>query len=671
MKILIFSHSSSEGGAEKALLDLTGYLLNDHDIFVVVPSENGELTNALRKLGIKYIILPIGFSLPNPSITLLQLNDEPTKNFIKQLIDSNFDLIINNTIVTLHGMLIAKKLNIPSITYAHEFLHKDQDLAPHGCSTNFYLTLVSSLSNHILCASEYVKSSFQEPDKCSIFYPFSPYEKIIESEKIVSDDDSLSLLVIGTKSKRKNIHFAITVTKALRLRGLKLNLHIIGSENSGSYKLKQQLQIRNEKNVFIHGHLEKPYEISGKKINLICANSEPFGLTIPESLARGIPVVSSRSGGPEEILSPEFLYDINSIDECVRCLENIIKNYDNFSLLSKKIYSNIIKKNNIEFRKNIISKSIALAISDYKKFPEKNISINLDDFEKIINPSITADQVIENISFISSQTSCPLSILKIHKLINDEIKSPGSSVLKDMHYFDAVPFGNSKNMDLLYKEGLGLAIELLINTNNPDKKIMLAFILLRLQELKQKIPAPKILCLGDGLGIDSITFASCGFSVDYLDFDQSLMAKCAELNFKTIKDNSDSNLDLSIIKKLTGIYDVIISLEVIEHISNPSAFLELIHASLKPEGLLFISECFDGVYDQWPTHLYVNEECASQLPILAAPFFNLLDINTNPLGKPYLFSKKLTISKDQNFESTFNDPIIFNSINNAKCKVGF
>jgi hypothetical protein len=99
--------------------------------------------------------------------------------------------------------------------------------------------------------------------------------------------------------------------------------------------------------------------------------------------------------------------------------------------------------------------------------------------------------------------------------------------------------------------------------------------------------------------------------------------------------------------------------------------LKYISVNLKLGGLLFISECFDGIYDRWPTHLYLNEKFASTLPVLSAPFFKFLDVNTLPFGKPYLFSKNLTNYIGEDSFSFFDDPIFLHSMMNAKARIGF
>ena len=62
MNILIFSHSSLDGGAERALIDLISLLLKDHQVAVMFPSQKGVLVDKLKSMGVKCGVLPIGFS---------------------------------------------------------------------------------------------------------------------------------------------------------------------------------------------------------------------------------------------------------------------------------------------------------------------------------------------------------------------------------------------------------------------------------------------------------------------------------------------------------------------------------------------------------------------------------------------------------------------------------
>lgn len=670
MNILIFSHTSILGGAENALISLVKELAPSNKITIIFPNLRGALVDFFRKMNIHCVELPIGFFLPTPANALLEFSKLNTDHITNYLKGCGFDLVINNTIVTLHGMLLAKELNIPSILYAHEKLEFDPDLSPHGCSTPYYLNLVAQLSNHILCASEYVKKSFEEEkNKVSVLYPFTPYEPInfTESEE---NRNLISILVIGNKTLRKNAHFSITVLKALRLRGVNAELHIIGTDFAGAHKLQQKLSLRSEPNVHVLPNQAEPYQIgNGKKITLITALSEPFGLTVTESLFRGIPVVSSKCGGPEEILTEDYLYETNNLDRCVRAIENIASNYDDHSQNAEELYSKFIEKNSKEIRSLALSNAINSAIQDFKSKKESHFKFDWVNFKNIHALPLRRASIEKNIAAVSAETSERMDIKNVSELVAKEKISPGISVMNDIRHFDVVPFAMSDNLNELYKNGLGLAIELVANLEDQGKLAMLSFILLAITEKISSQPDCKILCLGDGLGIDSIKLALCGLEVDYIDVDSSLMSRCAELNIKDIK-ISNNEIKLDFIKNTAQKYDAVISLEVIEHVDEPLEFLKYIHDLLSPNGLLFISECFDGIYDRWGTHLLKNEELTSMLPIIANPLFKLIDINGNPYGKPYMFKKRNIGEDTMGVVEYLNDRNYLIALINSRTKIG-
>lgn len=688
LNILVFSHTSSFGGAEQALIDLVALLKADHKVSVVFPSIRGDLVDYFKSQGHPCLDFPLGFALPNTGKFILDYSTLDQNEFVTQMVHAQYDLIISNTIVSLHGMFLAKAQNIPCIVYAHEHLPLDEDLQPHGCSGAFYLKLVQEHSNHILCASEYVQSSFYSTVNTSILYPLNGYGQTSIQPKVSryklalnsikdfctasKNKTALSLLVIGNKSLRKNSHFALTVLKALRLRGLNVNLHLIGSNSTGTNKLAKQIKLRREKNVHTYSHRLDPYALGNdKRINLVCANNEPFGLTITESLYRGIPVVAPKCGGPQELLSEAFLYDKNNIDECVRAIERIASDYESCIDTAKNLYASFNEKNNLEQRRSTLSRAIESAIRNFHEEKYSSASLDPKSFKHLTTIPISKAEILRNISEASHASEQPTSVEEIEKLIIAEKKQDGHAVLSDIKRFDVVPFSQSKNMDLLYKNGLGLAIELLANISDAGKIAMMSYILMSLFEkqstLSQKI---NVLFLGDGLGVDSLKIATCGFSVDYIDFDASLISQCATLNFASAK-AVDPSLDLHIVQRLTKHYDAVVCLEVIEHVADPQGFLKFIHDHMAQEGVLLMSDCFDGVYDRWPTHLYSNEVHAAELPILAAPYFELIDINRSPYAKPYKFKKRSVSDTAENALQFFKNPLFLREFIRAKEKIGY
>ena len=690
-KILFVSHSSSFGGAEKALTDLIQLIQDGYEIDVLVPSSKGALCQFLRKNNIKFFTLPLGFSTPNLPKFLFDYTDSQVNQLLVDLKPRAYDLVISNTLVCLHGALIARELNVPHIFWAHENLNVDVDLATKGFSPNFYIKVLSNLSSHIICCSKYTESLFNKNEiSTSVLYPFTPYDDLknkftnlsmpllnkvqifLKSIFQRSFNSEATLLVIGTRSLRKNTHFSLTVLKALRLRGINAELHIVGHGGSGKQKFKQQYSIKKEKHVFLHRAIDTPYLLGGKnKINLVCATSEPFGLTVPESLFRGIPVIATRSGGPQEVLDSEYLYDVDDINGCVLSIENVIRSYQNHSIKAKKLYESFSLKNSLDIREKIINDSIDLAIANYSKNSSKIMDISWSNFTDLSRDILNEEDLIDTIYQVSTQTDQAIDPGQLKKLIDIEKMKHGSSVLQDIQKFNVVPFSDSEARSSLYKNGLGRAIELSAFRMDAGKSLMMGYILLALIEKQNESKSPiRVLFLGDGLGIDSIRIASYGFKVDYVDFDQSMMANCAKINIKKAQKISSKSIDITVIDELISNYDAVVCLGVIEHVPRPDEFLKYIYEHLDGSGILLMSDCFDGVSDKWPTHLYSNEKYSGGLPLLALPYFDLLDFQRKPFGNPYLFKRKKSILNiDQSLSFLNNHDFLTQFIKN-KQKVG-
>ena len=661
MKILLISHSTSIGGGEKALIKLTNLLRENHTLDIIFPNSSGDLINHFILNGFNCLSLPLPASLPDFTNYVISASQINFKEVTEQLIKNNYDLVITNTIVAPHGGIIASLLNIPHITYVHEYLDKDADLTAIGISNSYYMQIIESQSDFILCCSNFVLKSLNMNTPASVLYPHD-FSYSFNNRNYYNNSDSFNILLVGVKSIRKNTHFSISVLKALRLRGRKIHLHIIGSNSTGTAKLTSQLNNRNEKNITLHEHSSNPYEVikSGNCISLICSSVEAFGLTITESLQQGIPVVASKSGGPQEILHDNYLYEVNDINKCVRSIERIIDNFCSEIEISLNIYNQLKYDQNVENEKHIVDDALAKSISKFNKNKNFGILSHIESIHKLRNIDISLNEIEKNICTIDTQ----LNNLKknYHELITIEINNPGSSVLRDIIKYDVVPFSNSNEMDNLYKNGLGLATELASTFNDYSRIKMAATIINKLLEISHDVKNLEILSIGDGLGIDAIRFASCGFKVDYMDFDNSNMAKIAELNFDSYKlRNKDININR--INARSKSYEVVVCLEVIEHIENVFDFIQMLCDSVTPGGYLFISECFDGIKDRWPTHLYINENFSNLLPLILLPYFELIDYSKDPYCKPYIFKRKIN--------NNINSLEIFNTINDKWIALGF
>ena len=417
----------------------------------------------------------------------------------------------------------------------------------------------------------------------------------------------------------------------------------------------------------MHGHTPNPFDVvEGKKINLVCATSEPFGLTITEALERGIPVVASRSGGPECILMDDYLFDIGDIDRCVRVIERVMSSYPSAREAAFENYAGILPKLNSEHQLRVMSNALAAAMDGYREKPEEFFHGSAF-FDAINLKALSLENIAENISDVSA-----LPLGEVKRLIAAERVGMGAAVSADCIKYDAVPFSPSSHMDDLYRGGIGFAVELAATCCDTGRLLMAAFILSKMKDESSRRPL-KTLAFGDGIGTDTLRLAAMGFDVDYMDFDASVTAAVARKNFERYAGPAVGKIEV-INNVLAGqAYDVIICLEVIEHVSDPMEFLRYLSSILSNNGLLFISECFDGVQNFWPTHLASNEDLGGMLPIMGSEVgLQLEDCNTDPGGKPYVFRK---VDSDSTTAPAIvdvlrNDKNLFRALVRAQLKIG-
>lgn len=674
-KILVVAHSSGHGGAETALKNLLINLRDlGHEPTVLMPSESGSFADWCRCENYPGLILPMHQALPSVSAAFLQVSTQGLEIISKKLVENNFEIIITNTSVIVHGARLAELLNIPHLIWIHELVHDNSEVRSHGLPSAEYLRLLSKTADHLLCCSSAVKElllDYKIDTPASVLFPFS--EMPNSMKKLVPNiQGRIDLLVIGVQSVRKNPIFALTILQALRLRGHDAVIHFIGSSSTQTSRLNSTVKQRGlEKFVFFHGIVSDPYALAtGRVINLIGATSEPFGLTIPESLALGIPVVSTRSGGPSELLDSDCLYEIEDLDSCVRIIEKVANNYYYYHVNSYNKYKNLKSFWSRESQKKIINEALINSSEMFNKYGRAECKYFGEGLSNSINLKFFPDSFFENNISIAAN----VEISKIKSYIDVEKNMPGGAVMGDCIKYDVVPFGISSNMDTLYKNGIGFAVELISTHFNDDRKLMSSFIISRLL-FESKDKKIRILALGDGIGIDSMRLAAMGFDVDYIDYDKSLTSRIARLNFDNFTKMAPSTAGkIRVITdpSLEPQYDVVVCLEVIEHVSNPFDFINMISKNMKNSGLLFISECFDGIKNHWPTHIFSNEKYSGLLPLMALQY-NLIidDINTFPYAKPYVFIKN---EKNMNFnitEKLINNGKILQGILGSQIKLAY
>lgn len=640
MNILVFAHSGAPGGAENALRHLVGLLSGRHHVEIILPSaELGEAAY-YQSLGIPCHVMGMPWSLPDFSSTLLHYSTIDFKDIAAILTRGQFDIAISNTIAILHGAIIAGRMGIPHVFYAHEYLD-DEELLPTSISKASYLEIIEACSAGIVSCSQFVADQFPGSglDPLRVL---EPYDYSLEPIRRVFHPDSECVLqVIGAQSLRKNPQFAVTLVKALKLRGYDVGLNVFGSKHSASGRLERAL-LKRGINCHASDHVHDPYVANHDKrvATMICASTEPYGLVIPESLRRAVPVISTRSGGPQELLPEEFLYDYGNLDECVRKVEHVFARYDDHVDQAETLYRSLSARKTRDQISGKIDQTLNLILSTWQPAGPARLDILADRVATLLRPPVGADTIAHNISTVAMKQGFSWNAASVSDLIREETAHPGAAVTTDLKRFEAVAYCMSSQMEALYRDGLGLAIELASTFNDPARLHVAAFIVCALEEMRRGLGrSPRILALGDEIGIDSLRLARCGFDVDYMDYERSAMSDIARLNFEAGR-IEHAETDIRIVSEVEATYDAIVCLEVIERVPHPEQFSEAISGYLGNGGLLFMSDCFNGIEHRWPTHLYSNERFAGALPFLLSRNFEFVGVNKMPFGKPFVFRKK-------------------------------
>jgi 2-polyprenyl-3-methyl-5-hydroxy-6-metoxy-1,4-benzoquinol methylase len=115
----------------------------------------------------------------------------------------------------------------------------------------------------------------------------------------------------------------------------------------------------------------------------------------------------------------------------------------------------------------------------------------------------------------------------------------------------------------------------------------------------------KVLLYGDGIGTDSIMLARRGHLVTYFD----LPGKTSDFaRFRFKREGLDQQIKA--VEQASDIpaevYDVVICVEVLEHVVDPLGVMKNLYRALRPGGIALITESFECVGEEYPSHLPEN-----------------------------------------------------------------
>jgi glycosyltransferase involved in cell wall biosynthesis len=328
---------------------------------MVILPYNGPLQKELEAIEVKTIVLPLVHwiygvmdgnrcncgSLMNRSTKLVTLIEE-----------EQIDIVHTNTSTIAEGAIAAKMANRPHIWHLHEILENHPKLMP---SIPLYLTykFIDLLSDSVVVVSQALKNSIGEgiqTEKISVIHNgIKPTEgKTIKKtfrQEIQVPPECLIVCTIGAIIKEKGYQTFIEAAK--KVLAEKTNIRFVSIGHIVDLKLFSLLRT-----IMKEGSVGKYIRFLGVRkdiwrilneidIYVVSSETESFGLTVVEAMAAGKPVITTRCGGPEEIIVQEKtgllvpLNDSSAMAEAIISLVNDSKKRVGMGLRGKKRYEKL------------------------------------------------------------------------------------------------------------------------------------------------------------------------------------------------------------------------------------------------------------------------------------------------------------------------------------------
>ncbi len=157
-----------------------------------------------------------------------------------------------------------------------------------------------------------------------VYLPKSRIELLYNFIPISSNTKKKNNIIplIGTMCvfrRKKNIPMLIKAAYLLKRRGIKFNLIIAGGGRQRINIFFHILLYGLTKEVKLKGWIKNKKEFfSGIDIFAVTSNTESFNVSIIESMSYGVPVISTKCGGPNEIIENENIGLLTNIGDALK-----------------------------------------------------------------------------------------------------------------------------------------------------------------------------------------------------------------------------------------------------------------------------------------------------------------------------------------------------------------
>lgn len=352
-RVLFISHDSGMAGAQQTLLTLlTTIDRSRFEPYLLVPYE-GKLSHSAKEMGISVFVRNIMHWVPGTnsvsrnqrffylvrSVKTLRARSWA----ITHLIENNqIDLVYTNTVTCIEGAVAARMTHTPHIWHIHEPIFGNSELI-QLLPFCLYSMIINSFSKAVIfCSTSLAKSYPLLTKKSNIIYNGLSFPATVnktDAHEVIAKHLGINpaqkiIAVIGALQPRKD-HLTFLAAAHEIVKDNKDVVFLIVGEGSESYTNSIKEEIKSlglASSVKLTGWWpedKKNELLAGIDVLVVSSEQESFGLTIIEALALETPVVSTRCGGPEEVIQEGvtgLLVKVKAAKELAKVLIHLLDN---------------------------------------------------------------------------------------------------------------------------------------------------------------------------------------------------------------------------------------------------------------------------------------------------------------------------------------------------------
>lgn len=324
VRVLFVSHDAGLDGAQRTLLTLLSAI--DRRVcspLLLVPYD-GPINRAAAELGIPVFVERLVHWIPGYFVSSNRQRLRHLYLFFRSLysrcraierliVEHGVNLVYTNTVTCVEGAIAARSTRKPHVWHIHEHISGNGGIATL-LPFRVYCETIKFLSRAVIFCSRALASDYPRlSGKASIVYnglPLPPLrDRIAVRVKLTNelgiDAGAKIVTMVGALHPGKDYETFLASAAQVARSIEDVNFLIVGT-GSESYTNGIRQRIRDlqlESRVRLLGWRDDiPDLMAASDVLVVSSEKESFGLTAIEALAVETPVVSTRCGGPEEIL---------------------------------------------------------------------------------------------------------------------------------------------------------------------------------------------------------------------------------------------------------------------------------------------------------------------------------------------------------------------------------